>query len=235
MDHESHLLLVSLTFVLISLSEFVQADCVVKGVRYQDGDSFEPSCREQCICVGDAYACTSTCPHELFMPSLDCIDLQLVSISGHCCKEWMCLSAPSQRLQEETYCKDTDMEWSECSRSCGMGVATRVIKRPGKDCTLSTDVKLCQLRPCFTGDLNSDYKFFESTCEPTVKTTNQVTLRYIGCTSVRRFAAIYCGRCKNKCCTPSVARTLKLDMLCPDGSIQTYDYQQIIQCQCRPC
>ena len=68
----------------------VMADCTVKGITHASGETFNLSCREQCICQGTAYGCISLCPSEDRMPTEDCRSPRLITIPGECCRQWIC-------------------------------------------------------------------------------------------------------------------------------------------------
>lgn len=46
-----------------------------------------------------------------------------------------------------TECMEHKTEWSACSRSCGMGVSTRVTNQNHR-CELVKQNRLCMVRPC---------------------------------------------------------------------------------------
>ncbi|XP_077986766.1 CCN family member 1-like [Glandiceps talaboti] len=220
------------------LRKVVVADCHVNGVHLKNGDTFQRSCREECTCMNDAYACTSTCPHEAVKPtSLKCAYLELVQMPGQCCKEWMCLRPETDESKIFYDCKVPDTTWTDCTATCGVGISSRTIKK-GSNCKLSTELKLCQLRPC-PGNIdfldNYDQLFSEKNCQATVKPTAPVHIRYVGCVSRNIYTLNYCGLCKGKCCKPSSYRDIRIYLQCPDDSIKTYSYTSISQCRCEPC
>lgn len=59
--------------------------------------------------------------------------------------------------EEETYGPDLSMmrenclvqttEWSACSKSCGLGISTRVTN-DNRECRLEKQTRLCMVRPC---------------------------------------------------------------------------------------
>lgn len=44
-------------------------------------------------------------------------------------------------------CMEQSTEWSACSRSCGMGVSTRVTNQ-NRRCEMVKQSRLCMVRPC---------------------------------------------------------------------------------------
>lgn len=44
-------------------------------------------------------------------------------------------------------CIEQTTEWSACSKSCGMGVSTRVTNR-NRQCEMVKQTRLCIVRPC---------------------------------------------------------------------------------------
>lgn len=68
----------------------------------------------------------------------------------------LCLRFLAYR-EEETYGPDPSMmrenclvqttEWSACSKSCGLGISTRVTN-DNRHCRLEKQTRLCMVRPC---------------------------------------------------------------------------------------
>lgn len=70
-------------------AEVVGVGCVLDGVRYTNGQSFQPNCKYNCTCVDGAVGCTPLCLRAR-PPRLWCHRPRRVSIPGRCCQQWVC-------------------------------------------------------------------------------------------------------------------------------------------------
>jgi hypothetical protein len=63
--------------------------CVLDGVRYTNGESFQPNCRYNCTCIDGTVGCTPLClsPRP---PRLWCRQPRHVRVPGQCCEQWVC-------------------------------------------------------------------------------------------------------------------------------------------------
>ncbi|XP_072129374.1 CCN family member 1 [Mobula birostris] len=121
-------------------------------------------------------------------------------------------------------------EWSQCSRTCGVGVSTRVTN-DNPQCKLRKETRLCNLRPCHQvalPDLKRGKKCFR-----TRKSNTATHFTSAGCSSVKRYRSKYCGSCVDgRCCTPQQTRTVRVRFRCPDGETFTKDMMMIQSCRC---
>ncbi|KAJ8001938.1 hypothetical protein DPEC_G00174600 [Dallia pectoralis] len=119
--------------------------------------------------------------------------------------------------------------WSPCSRSCGMGLSSRITNDNAR-CKMERETRLCVLRPC--GDSAVPLKKGKK-CASTYQSPAPVRLSSGECQSVRLFRLKYCGLCSDgRCCTPSRARTVPVTFVCPDGERFRRDAMFIQSCKC---
>ncbi|XP_071246426.1 CCN family member 1-like [Salvelinus alpinus] len=120
-------------------------------------------------------------------------------------------------------------DWSQCSRSCGMGVSSR-ISNDNAQCKLDRETRLCTIRPC--GDVAIPPKKGKK-CSPTPKAPEAMRLSYGECQSVRLYRPNYCGACTDgRCCSPRRTRTVPVTFVCPDGERFQRDAMFIQSCKC---
>lgn len=68
--------------------------CLVNGISYGDGDSFNLDCRNHCTCQNGHYGCVDLCSQEHRKPSgAFCPNAKLMTVRGQCCKEWNCMTS----------------------------------------------------------------------------------------------------------------------------------------------
>ncbi|MBN3321400.1 CTGF factor, partial [Atractosteus spatula] len=72
--------------------------CDLGGVIYRSGETFQPSCGHQCLCVNGEIGCVPTCANDVRLPSPDCPYPRRVQIPGQCCEEWVCDQTPQESL-----------------------------------------------------------------------------------------------------------------------------------------
>uniref|UniRef100_W5L4U1 Cellular communication network factor 5 n=1 Tax=Astyanax mexicanus TaxID=7994 RepID=W5L4U1_ASTMX len=131
--------------------------CELDGVRYEEGQSFQPTCMQLCHCVGGGITCVPLCNEDLNLPMANCPNPRLAQLPGRCCREWVCDGLDNSVLSWQdvsassgspwSNCVEQITEWSACSRSCGPGVSTRMSNRNWA-CRPQTQTRLCQVRPC---------------------------------------------------------------------------------------
>lgn len=64
--------------------------CVIDGSVYQNGQTFFPSCKYQCICRDGQVACVSRCNVDVMLPGPDCPMPRRIQVPGECCEKWVC-------------------------------------------------------------------------------------------------------------------------------------------------
>ncbi|KAG9350483.1 hypothetical protein JZ751_026849 [Albula glossodonta] len=119
--------------------------------------------------------------------------------------------------------------WSQCSRSCGMGVSSRVTN-DNAQCKLVRETRLCNIRPC--SSVSIPVKKGKK-CSRTHKAPEPVRLSYAGCRSARLYQPNYCGVCLDgRCCSPRRSRTVSVPFLCPDGERFEKAVMFVQSCKC---
>lgn len=72
-----------------SLPDITGSGCEHDGVLYRNGQSFQPSCKYQCVCVNGAIGCVTLCA-ESQPPRVWCQTPRRVKVPGQCCEQWIC-------------------------------------------------------------------------------------------------------------------------------------------------
>lgn len=57
---------------------------------YLNGESFQPTCKLQCICMDGAIGCIPLCSDDLRLPSPECPKPRRVKFHNKRCEEWVC-------------------------------------------------------------------------------------------------------------------------------------------------
>uniref|UniRef100_A0A3Q4I8A8 Cellular communication network factor 3 n=1 Tax=Neolamprologus brichardi TaxID=32507 RepID=A0A3Q4I8A8_NEOBR len=206
------------------------AVCVIDGSVYQNGQTFFPSCKYQCICRDGQVACVSRCNVDVMLPGPDCPMPRRIQVPGECCEKWVCEPqagasalggfAMAAYRQEETVsfdawdrslnCIEQTTEWGACSQTCGMGVSTR------------QQVQLTQLA-----------QKRGSRCQKMVRSSKAIHLSYKNCTSVQAYKPRFCGSCTDgRCCTPHRTKTALVEFQCANGKTTRRPLMVITTCAC---
>ncbi|XP_078396278.1 CCN family member 3-like [Cetorhinus maximus] len=222
--------------------------CMYDGVVYRNGETFQPNCKYQCSCKDGLIGCVPRCNLDVLLPGPDCPFPKQVQMPGECCEQWVCdhkQEAPiggfamAAYRQEATYeldsinpslnCIQQTTQWSACSKTCGMGISTRVTNK-NHQCDMVKQIRICEVRPC------GDYKFTVKKgkkCVRTPKATKPTKFEYNDCISVQSYKPKYCGVCNDgRCCTPHSTKTAQLDFKCPGGIIVKKQMMIITTCTC---
>lgn len=64
--------------------------CILDGSVYQNGQTFFPSCKYQCVCRDGQIACVPRCNMDVMLPGPDCPMPRRVQVPGECCEKWVC-------------------------------------------------------------------------------------------------------------------------------------------------
>lgn len=229
--------------------------CELDGVRYEEGQSFQPTCMQLCHCVGGGITCVPLCNEDLNLPLANCPNPRLAQLPGRCCREWVCDGLDNSVLLETTAadrgarswqdvsassgsswsnCVEQITEWSACSHSCGPGVSTRMSNRNWA-CRPQTQTRLCQVRPCHSAPSVATNRVQPGTgaCESSYRAPLPVRLEHQGCHSTRPYRPLYCGTCTDtRCCTPHRTRTVHAAFRCPQRGIVQHRVMVIETCAC---
>ncbi|XP_068149195.1 uncharacterized protein Ccn [Drosophila tropicalis] len=140
----------SLGFKVIKLPRHANpANCSVGNTTFAHGVTFKLDCKTQCVCENGRHACSTLCPNEqLPAPedTISCRSPRLVEVPGHCCKMWLCEN-PTADVYATCHNSSISGNWTACSQSCGLGIATRQTSTHA-GCHQLSNLRLCENRKC---------------------------------------------------------------------------------------
>ncbi|XP_062273468.1 cellular communication network factor 1, like 2 [Scomber scombrus] len=140
------------------------------------------------------------------------------------------MSFPMSEVLLKSSCFPQTTEWTVCSTTCGMGVSSRVTNK-NPDCRMVRETRLCQIRLC---DLQLPVAIKKGKkCQRTIRQHEPVSITFAGCSTAQRYRPRTCGTCSDdRCCTPSLSRTVRLRFHCPDGEGFYRNVMWIQRCSC---
>lgn len=234
----------------------VGTGCEHDGVIYRSGQSFQPSCKYQCVCVNGAIGCVSLCS-ESQPPRVWCQNPRRVKVRGQCCEQWICdeakrgrktlprhaeeggtawsggggfPAAPAEMRSWHKNCVSQTTSWSPCSKTCGRGLSLRVSNANDR-CEMVKESRLCNLRPCEV-DITQHIKPGKK-CLNVYREERAANFTISGCTSTRPYRPKYCGVCTDeRCCIPYKSKTVEVEFRCPNGAAFSWKMLWIQACFC---
>ncbi|XP_044154550.1 CCN family member 5 isoform X1 [Bufo gargarizans] len=207
--------------------------CNINGKVYEDGETFQPSCKVQCTCVDGGVTCIPLCSEDVRLPSPTCPFPLRVEVPGKCCHEWICDQPQESKLLTSVEqgmvkfnCPEWSTEWGSCSTDCGIGISLRVTNQ-NSFCRLESQSRLCMVRPC--GDFSASRT--GAPCVPVVQSSHPVRLEFPGCISVHNFFPRFCGSCGLRKCVPHQTTTEMVEFKCKSGLFRKL-MMMILSCVC---
>nr|XP_039269725.1 CCN family member 1-like [Styela clava] len=140
------------------------------------------------------------------------------------------VDARRRNTQSKANCAVQTTSWSPCSKTCGLGLATRVTNN-NRECKLRRESRLCNIRPCD----NTDYVIPKrgKHCTKQRREHKRTHFKYSNCVSVRAYRPRYCGGCDDgRCCTPLATRTVRIRFRCEKGEYFVKSMLMIRSCRC---
>ncbi|XP_030634099.1 WNT1-inducible-signaling pathway protein 2-like [Chanos chanos] len=228
--------------------------CELNGVRYEEGQTFKPSCAQLCHCLGGGITCVPLCKDMQQPLGPSCPNPQLLRLPGRCCREWVCGSLDNSIPQDTaatvdrtdrfwqdvpglshsvwSNCIEQSTEWSPCSRSCGPGESKRM-SNINRACHPQTQIRLCQIRPCHAAKPPIRAHMGTGMCKSRHRSPLPIRLEHHGCYSTHAYRPQFCGLCSDgRCCSPLRTRTMQMGFLCPSGRVIQHLVMRIESCVC---
>ncbi|XP_064791982.1 CCN family member 1-like [Oncorhynchus masou masou] len=137
---------------------------------------------------------------------------------------------PESHMFESQKCIVQTTPWSQCSKTCGTGISTRVTNNNG-ECKLVKETRICEVRQCTQSPYSNLKK--GKKCSRTKKSTQAQKFTYAGCSSMKKYRSKYCGSCVDgRCCSPQQTRTIRVKFHCEDGETFNKNVMMIESCKC---
>ncbi|XP_059837214.1 cellular communication network factor 6 [Hypanus sabinus] len=219
--------------------------CELNGIIYRHGQTFQPHCHYKCTCVNGVLGCTHICTRKL--AAGQCKNVKVIKGSEYCCEKSICDHSELKRQQAIIHramsvykarpvvwrkkCMLQATPWSECSKTCDIGISIRVTNDNSR-CELGSESRLCLIRPCNTGILKNMKK--DKKCLQSFQHVKPERFTLSGCTSRRSYSPTFCGTCLDShCCVPNQQKTVKVEFNCTDRGISIWKMMWITSCKCQ--
>jgi len=230
--------------------------CFIGGTVRLHGYSYQKSCDEVCTCTDGAISCKDLCFEAKQPPMHMRCKKGYYKQIGECCGKWMCDEDVRNDVTNNYYRHDLQANrghepaqvavgynclaqvtpWSPCSKTCGVGISTRIDSRNRK-CRLIKQTRKCVIRPCHSIPKKRTKKRSLAVCAKTWRPRHQKHLQVDGCTSVTAYRPRYCRSCPGYCCRPTVTKSIRVEFQCPDDHRRPNFYERFMwtkKCQCFP-
>ncbi|KAM6407384.1 cellular communication network factor 6 [Pluvialis apricaria] len=221
----------------------VAVGCELNGVYYLNGQTFQSNPLYKCLCVSGAIGCT-----PVFTPKLTASPCAGVTVRK---KPGQSICGPGQhkKLQPTNYrlmsayrslplvlkkkCLVQATPWTPCSRTCGIGISSRVTNENRK-CEMKKEKRLCLIQPCLT-NIPKTIKIPKGrTCQPTFQLPTAEKLVFSGCTTTQSYKLTFCGVCLDKrCCIPNKSKMITVQFECPNEGFFKWKMMWITSCVCQ--
>ncbi|XP_064304628.1 cellular communication network factor 6 [Phalacrocorax carbo] len=221
----------------------VAVGCELNGVYYLNGQTFQPNPLYKCLCVSGAIGCT-----PVFTPKLAASPCTRAtgrkrpgqSICGR--GQHKQLPSTNYRLMSayrslplvlKKKCLVQATPWTPCSRTCGIGISSRVTNENRK-CEMKKEKRLCFIQPCLTNILKTIKIPKGKTCQPTFQLPTAEKLVFSGCSTTQSYKLTFCGVCLDKrCCIPNKSKMITVQFECPNEGFFKWKMMWITSCVCQ--
>ncbi|KAM9637098.1 cellular communication network factor 6 [Morphnus guianensis] len=228
----------------------VAVGCELNGVYYLNGQTFQPNPLYKCLCVSGAIGCT-----PVFTPRLAASPCTRVT-GRKKPRQSICGPGQHKQLQSTNYrlmsgvpgyfsayrslplvlkkkCLVQATPWTPCSKTCGIGVSSRVTNENRK-CEMKKEKRLCFIQPCLTNILKTIKIPKGKTCQPTFQLPTAEKLVFSGCSTTQSYRLTFCGVCLDKrCCIPNKSKMITVQFECPNEGFFKWKMMWITSCVCQ--
>nr|XP_005510337.2 WNT1-inducible-signaling pathway protein 3 [Columba livia] len=221
----------------------IAVGCELNGVYYLNGQTFQPNPLYKCLCVNGAIGCT-----PVFTPKLAASPCTRVTDRKKPGQP-ICGLRQHKQLQSTNYrlmsayrslpvvlkkkCLVQATPWTPCSRTCGIGISSRVTNDNTK-CEMKKEKRLCFIQPCLTNILKTIKIPKGKTCQPTFQLPAAEKIVFSGCSTTQSYKLTFCGACLDKrCCIPNKSKMITVQFECPSEGFFKWRMLWITSCVCQ--